>query len=243
MLLCESFSTFSGWQCQRAPDGSLYISTPVLLHDGTPLGFFLEQHGSITRFSDEGLTIFAMRNMGVDMTDRRNWKGLANVVERLGFQIAEDGEIVMDFPTQHSAIWFSNITRLMGGIADWQQERFDLNDTQFNLTRDVEALLKAKDPGRKLDINVTATIDGHSFKFDFLWGDTYIDAIPPSARSTGPRLRKAIMARPLELHGGHILVIVDDRRKPTKAKEEIAVLSQVVNTKSYTAFENSPIYH
>lgn len=243
MLLCDDFSTFTGWQCQKAPDGSLFISTPVLLNDGTPLGFFLEQNGNLTSFSDEGLTLFAMRNMGIDMADRRNWKGLANTIEKLDFKLEDDGEIVMDFPTEHSALWFSNITRLMGAIADWQQERFELDDTQFHLTRDVEALLKAKDPGRKLDTNVTAKIDGHSFKFDFLWGDTYIDAMKPSAKSTGPRLRKAIMARPLALHGSNMLVIVDDRDNSKKAKEEVAVLSQVVDVKTYTAFESSPIYH
>lgn len=243
MISCENLSSFSGWECNRAPDGSLYISTPVLLHDGTPLGFFLTVDGATARFSDEGMTIFALRNMGIDMTDRRNWRGLESIAQRLGFSVADDGEVTLNFPVAESTLWFSNITRLMSSVADWQQERFEQNDTHFNLTREVEELLKEKGPSLKLEVGATVMADGKPIRFDFLWGNTYIDAIPAEARATSSRLRKAIMARPLELHGDNILIIVDDRIKPERAKNEIAVLSQVAAAEAYTSFAKRPIYH
>ena len=243
MYTCESFSEISGWQCSRAPDDSLFVSSPVLLRDGTPLGFFLSFSGSVATFSDEGMTIFSIRNQGIDMTDRRNWRGLEALARNLGFAMAEDGEISMSFPARESPFWFGSITRLLGEVAAWQQERIEQSDTQFLLTREVEDLLRRLSPGRRLDISPTASIDGKSISFNFLWGDTYIDAIPPKARSTSSRLRKAIMARPLEIQGSHVLIIVDDRLDPLKAREEVAVLSQVAKAQTFTSLERSPVMH
>lgn len=243
MFTCENFSQISGWRCSKAPDESMYISSPVLLRDGTPLGFFLSYDNGIAYFSDEGITIFALGNQNLDMSDRRNWRGLESIVSNLGFKLAENGEITMSFPKSETSYWFSHITRLLGSIANWEQERIEQADTQFSLTREVEKLLKMKAPHRELTIPARAKIGKQIIDFDFLWGDTYIDAITPSARSTSSRLRKAIMARPLELHGSKILIIVDDRAKPEKAKSEISVLAQVCKTMTFSALESSATIH
>src|SRR5690554_5748951 len=52
MYTCENFSQISGWQCTRAPDESLFISSPVLLREGTPLGFFLSFEDNVAHFND-----------------------------------------------------------------------------------------------------------------------------------------------------------------------------------------------
>lgn len=243
MFTCENLSQISGWQCARAPDESLFISSPVLLRDGTPLGFFLSFEDNVAHFNDEGITIFALGNQGLDMGDRRNWRGLESIASNLGFRIGEDGNISMDFPAAESRYWFGHITRLLGEISAWEQERIDQSDTQFSLTREVERLLRLKAPSRKLTAPARAKLDDKVIEFDFQWGDTYIDAIPPAARSTSARLRKAIMARPLELHGEKVLIIVDDRTQPEKAREEIAILARVCIAMSFTAFEASPALH
>lgn len=243
MLTCDKLSHISGWQCSQAPDDSLFVSTPVTLLDGTPLGFFLSIDNGIATFSDEGITIFALRNQHFDLDDRRNWKGIERIASNLGFTLLEDGELTMSFPEAESPYWFGRITRLVGDIAAWEQERIAQSDTRFTLTREVEDLLRRIEPGRELTLSPRVTIDGKSMDFDFLWGDTYVDAIAPKARSTSARLRKAIMARPLELQGGHIMIIVDDREDPKKSKDEIDVLSQVCKAIGFNELAQRSMLH
>lgn len=241
MLTCNEFSRISGWQCSPAPDGSLHISSPIMLQDGTPLSFFMSQERDRIDISDEGMTIFSLRNQSIDLYDRRNWRSLDILTSRLGFALSDRGEISGSFSVRDSAFWFSNLTRLLGGIADWQQEQMDFDDADFQLTQDVEALLRTKAPNRNLQISPSLKIKSSRISFNFLWGDTYIDAIPPKARVVSARMRKAAIAQRLKLDGFNMLFIIDDRSDPTKAQEEVALLAQLSEAKTYSNFERQPV--
>lgn len=241
MITCNELSRISGWHCSPAPDGSLHISSPVILQDGTPLGFFVSQEWDRIDVSDEGMIIFSLRNQGIDLYDRRNWRSLDIITSRLGFTLNDSGEIGGSFSVKDSAFWFSNLTRLLGAIADWQQEQIDFDDVDFQLTQDVEALLRAKAPDRHLQIAPAIKIKNSRITFNFLWGDTYVDAIPPKARVVSARMRKAAIAQGLELKGFNVLFIVDDRSDPAKAREEVALLAQLSDAKTYSNFERQPI--
>lgn len=231
-LDCQWFSARNGWHCARIEgraEETLYVSTPVLLADGKPLDFYLIKRGNAFIFTDDGLTLFALQNYGIDIDTRRHLKGLEAVTDRMGFKIAENGAIEALIPEGQVAWWMGRVLRMFCGVADWQSERFDQHDEDFSLTDEVERLLKAKAPNRKLTINPRVKLKELDYSFDFLWGETYVDAISPTAQSVSARLRKAILATQGDDDIG-LLFILDDRFDRERADRELPVLGQVAET-------------
>lgn len=229
---CKWFSANNGWHCTKLEgrgEETLYVSTPVLLADGKPLDFYLIRRGSTFIFTDDGLTIFALQNYGIDIDGRRHLKGLEAVTERMGFKIAESGAIEALIPEDQAAWWMGRALRMFCGVADWQQERFDQHDEDFSLTEEVERLLKLKAPNRKLVSNPKVKLKGVDYTFDFKWGDIFVDAISPTAQSVSARLRKAILATQDDDDIG-LLFILDDRFDQERANRELPVLGQVAET-------------
>lgn len=229
---CKWFSANNGWHCTRIEgrtEETLYVSTPVFLADGKPLDFYLIKRGSTFIFTDDGLTIFALQNYGIDIDSRRHLKGLEAVTDRMGFKIAENGAIEALIPEEQIAWWMGRVLRMFCGIADWQAERFDQHDEDFSLTEEVERLFKIKAPNRKLVNNPRVKLKGVDYSFDFLWGEIYVDAISPTAQSVSARLRKAILATQDNDDVG-LLFILDDRFDRDRADRELPVLGQVAET-------------
>jgi len=229
---CKWFSANNGWHCAKIEgrtEETLYVSTPVVLADGKPLDFYLIKRGNTFIFTDDGLTIFALQNYGVDIDSRRHLKGLEAVTDRMGFKIAENGAIEALIPEEQVAWWMGRVLRMFCGIADWQAERFDQHDEDFSLTEEVERLLKIKAPNRKLVNNPRVKLKGVDYSFDFLWGEIYVDAISPTAQSVSARLRKAILATQDNDDVG-LLFILDDRFDRNRADRELPVLGQVAET-------------
>lgn len=229
---CQWFIANNGWHCKKIEgraEETLYVSTPVLLADDKPLDFYLIKRGSTFIFTDDGLTLFALQNYGIDIDSRRHLKGLESATDRMGFKIAENGAIEASIPEDHVAWWMGRVLRMFCGIADWQKERFEQHDEDFSLTDEVEQLLKAKAPNRKLTTNPHVKLKGLDYSFDFLWGETYVDAIAPTAQSVSARLRKAILATQGDDDIG-LLFILDDRFDRDRADRELPVLGQIAET-------------
>lgn len=231
-LDCQWFSANNGWHCtkiERHAEETLYVSTPILLADGKPLDFYLIKRGSTFFFTDDGLTLFALQNYGINIDSRRHLKGLESITDRMGFNITENGAIEALIPGDQAAWWMGRVLRMFCGVADWQAERFDQHDEDFTLTDEVERLLKVKAPNRKLTINPRVKLKGLDYNFDFLWGETYVDAIAPTAQSVSARLRKAILATQGD-DDISLLFILDDRFDRERADRELPVLGQVAET-------------
>lgn len=229
---CSWFRANNGWRCvamEGRAEETLYVSTPVLLADGKPLDFYLIKRGNVFHFTDDGLTIFALQNFGVDIDSRRHLKGLEAITDRMGFKIAENGAIESLIPTDQVAWWMGRILQMFCGIADWQLERFEQHDEDFSLSEEVERLLKAKAPRRKLVVNPRVKLKGLDYNFDFQWGEIFVDAIAPTAQSVSARLRKAIIATQGDDDIG-LLFILDDRFDRERADRELPVLGQVAET-------------
>ncbi|MCS5516540.1 hypothetical protein NWF32_21005 [Pseudomonas qingdaonensis] len=98
------------------------------------------------------------------------------------------------------------------------------------MTDEIEMLLRAKDPDRKIIRNASLQVGKIEMSFDFLWGDTYIDAVAPLPQSVNARLRKAVLISKVD-DPADVLFIVDDRGgKKRKAEDEIAVLGSLAST-------------
>lgn len=244
---CGGFFEKSGWHCQVINIGSgpaTYISTPITLPGGKPLDFYLITRGKHIEFTDDGITMFALRSMGYPLADRRNWRSLENIAIKHGFSLSESGAFEALFLESELEIWGAKILRLFSAIAGWEEDRFSEGDTDFSLTEEIEMLLRAKDPSRKIERNVVVKIGRLEAAFDFLWGETYVDAVSPVANAVNARLRKALLINKSD-EPVDVLFIVDDRDRQRKADEEIAVLGDLSPTIRMTDFVQhySPSVH
>lgn len=237
---CSDFFARAGWYCQTINAGSgpaTYISTPITLPGGKPLDFYLISRGDLVEFTDDGISLFALRSIGYALSDKRNWKGLDNLAQRFGFHLSDAGAFEATFPAYEMDQWGGKIIRLMAAIAAWEEERSAEGDTDFSLTDEIEMLLRAKAPDRKIVRNAALKVGKVEMSFDFLWGNTYIDAVAPLPQSVNPRLRKAVLISKVE-NPADILFIVDDRgAKKEKAEEEIGVLGGLASTILFSDFQ------
>lgn len=236
---CSIFFEKSGWYCNVidvAGHPATYVSTPITLPGGKPLDFYLVSHGDQIEFTDDGVTLFALRSLGYPLGDKRNWRGLENIAIKHGFSLSETGAFEAIFPEPELEMWGANILRLFCAIASWEEDRFSEGDTDFSLTEELEILLRAKAPDRKIERNVMVQLGKSEAHFDFLWGTTYVDAVQPVANAVNARLRKALLINK-EVDKVDVLFVVDDRDKQRKADEEIAVLGDLSPTIRLTDFE------
>jgi hypothetical protein len=238
-LNCATFFAKAGWHCQMVPAGgamAAYISTPIVLPGGKPLDFYLIPRSGIIEFTDDGMTMFALRCMGYPLGDKRNWRGLENIGTKFGFTLGSSGAFEAMFPENELDDWSGRIIRLFSALAAWEEDRYSEGDTDFSLTDEIAMLLHAKAPGLKLTRNVTVKLGKTEATFDFLWGDTYVDAIRPVQQAVNARLRKALLVNRSE-ESLHLLFIIDDREQQEKADDEIAVLGEIAQTIRLTDFE------
>lgn len=66
-ISCSDFFERSGWHCQTIETGSriaTYISTPFTLRGGKSLDFYLFAEAGNLEFTDDGITLFALRSLG-----------------------------------------------------------------------------------------------------------------------------------------------------------------------------------
>lgn len=71
-------------------------------------------------------------------------------------------------------------------------------------------------------------LSGKRHHFDFVLGTEYVDAISANGNSTGAELRKIIDVRGVPaLSEVDVRVVVDDRRDPRAAEDEIRILGTV----------------
>ncbi|MCV4287910.1 DUF1828 domain-containing protein [Pseudomonas capsici] len=230
---CGDFFTKAGWHCQTISAGSgpaTYISTPITLPGGKPLDFYLIRRGDLIEFTDDGITLFALKSIGYALSDKRNWKGLDNLGQKFGFCLSDSGAFEAIFPVAELDAWGGRILRLMAAIAAWEEERSAEGDADFSLTDEIEILLRTKAPERKLVRNVALLVGKVEMSFDFLWGNTYIDAVAPIPQSVNPKLRKAVLINKVD-DPVDVLFIVDDRGgKKKKAEDEVSVLGGLAST-------------
>lgn len=242
---CNSYFKQAGWHCSKVSDTStdstLYISTPIVLSGGKPLDFYVQRKGSIVVLSDDGITMFALRSLGFNLTDKRYWKGLENIARRHNFTLTENGEFEAEFDESTDATWGSKMLLFCADIHAWEKEHSSQGDTDFSLTDHVEAILRRMRPDRLIENHATVKVGNAELAFDFKWGHLFVDAIRPSNQAVNARLRKGILMHRIE-EDANVLFIVDDRRDVDKARQELSVLAGVANAIALTDFEQLEDY-
>lgn len=186
--------------------------------------------------SDDGTTMFALRSLGFDFSDRRNWRSLVLLADKHGFEITDAGEFFCTKPESELLDLSANTISLLAAICAWEKDRSSEGDADFSLTKEVEKLLVRNAPDRKITPAPIVQIGAADVAFDFLWGDIYVDAVRPIANAVNSRLRKGLLMQRIEAEG-NILFIVDDTHTPDKARAEMAVLGGVAPAVSLSVFK------
>lgn len=240
---CVDLLTKTGWHCAPVRMGAreaLYVSTPLTMRDGKPYDFYIEQHGATIVLDDDGLTMFSLRGMGYPMDDGRSWRGLRSIAESLGCSLGDDGAFCTTSDESRLADATARMLRLFCAISSWEEEKCDSKDIDLTLTLEVERLMREKAPLRLITNDPVFEVQGNQIRFDYLWGDTYVDVVAAQARSVNPRLRKAILTK----SEAPILFIVDDRDSIKKADQEVALLgavAQAVRLGNFREFYTPPL--
>jgi len=229
---CHDLMSQIGWHCRDIEtlrgERATYVCTPLTLSSGKPLDFFLVENGEELRFTDDGTVMFEMYGMGYPLDDRRNWRGLEGIAEAFGFRLSDDGAFTVSFTRNELWLWGGRILQLFAAVMQWDEDRRADHDQDLTLLKLVEDLLRSKAPDRKLEAPAAVTVRGTDLRFDFRWGNRYVDAVPARAQSTNARLRKAIIARS-EIDPTDMLFVVDDRSSIEKADREVLVLGELAS--------------
>ncbi len=238
---CENLMRSMGWACARLDraDRPLYVSTPLCLPGGSPLDFYLTERDGALHFTDDGLTLFELRSLGYSLDDRRNLRGLSAMAEELGFKVDDTDALVASFPHAELPAWSGRILRLYVKLIDWELDHFKASDADLSLAREVERIMRAKEPDRAIIERPLLRIgDDEELRFDFLWGQTYVDAVPPTPNASAHRVRKSLQYQRGVGDVDNILYVLDDRPPHSKAAvaREFGVISQVARVTRLSQF-------
>jgi hypothetical protein len=238
-MKCEGFIRRLGLNCREVGDGTIAIETPFTFCDGEPIGFYLRERNESIFVSDNADTLTHLLAVGMDLSDRRKWKGLRESIAPFGFSLQETGEITGEASKASGHSLFSKYIGAMLVVADYEREYLGLSEEQDQYIKEVEMYLREWKPRSEIETYVMA--QGHSgrfHRFHFEQDNTLIDAARPQHNRTGAILRKAADV----INTGtnkKIMVVMDDREDLERAKVETDILSTMVSVMSFSTLSKN----
>lgn len=233
--VCEGLIQRLGYECRLIGDTIIHVSTPFTFADGEPISFYIEDHGNEISVFDNADTLAHMSGIGWDISDRKKWKGIRQIFSSFGFDLNDRGiAIGKDQKTAEESLITRYICASMA-VADLEREYLGLTDEQATYIQEVEDQLRASKP--MVDLLRYPVVQGHSgrahhFHFDF--DGSLIDAARPHGARTGSILRKSADV----INSGNqktIIVVMDDREDPERARTETDILSTMVSVIQFSA--------
>jgi len=227
-MSCEELFKRMGFECARREGGVYVINTPLSFPDGEPISlYFVERENSVL-VSDNSNTLVHLRSIGIDVSDRKKWRGMRQIISSFGLTLGDSGEVTGGALLKGAHNLVARYLGAMLAIGDMEREHMGLSDEMAHFLDEVELHLKAWRPDDALTYR--PEIRGHSGRthtFHFQLGEEVIDAAKPHSVRTGSILRKAAdlqnSSSPLQ-----VMVVMDDRDDPERAKAETDILSTLV---------------
>lgn len=231
---CQQLFNSIGFRCLDRGNGIYRVITPLSFADGELIGMYVVQHGDSIRISDNADTIFHCRNTGIDISDRKKWRWISNIISDFGMELRGSGEITHSGKLLSAPSLVASYISALVRVADAEREASGMPEAISNFVVEVESYLRLWKPN--YSISTSPSIKGHSgknHKFDLLFGDELVDAVRPHSNSTGSVLRKSldILNTPT---APSIMVVIDDREDVERAKEETDILASVVKVLPFT---------
>lgn len=227
-MICDSLFTKLGFSWRVRPDGSYRVCTPFTFTDGEPIGLYLSSRHGLARISDNADTLFHMRSIGLDVSDRRKWRGMGSIVSAFGLTLHDSGEVFGEAEEGGEHTLLASYLGAMLAIAEMEREALCLSPEPETFVDEVGGYLNVWRPNDILLRNVSVRgHSGRSHTFHFMLGPDLIDAARPNSTRTGAILRKVADIR----NGpgaGEITVVMDDRGDQERASAESDILGTLV---------------
>lgn len=228
-MSCEHLAQRLGFECRALTESLISVATPFSFADGEAIGFYLDDQQPDIVVSDNGDTIFHLRGVGFDLSDRRRWKPIKQIAESHGFELLDSGEIRATANRESCSNLIARYISAMLDIANLEREQLGLPEEIDRFVQEVEFYLHAWKP--QASIIHSPSLKGmsgrmHSFNFEF--DGMLVDAARPHSGKTGALLRKFA---DISLTGAvtPILVIMDDRDDADRARVETDILTSMVS--------------
>lgn len=233
-MSCEGLINRLGYSCREVGEKIIAVETPFSFADGEPINFYIDDSKELVTLHDNADTLAHLMGMGWDITDRRGWKGIKNIVSAFGLELQDDGAIVGKNNRNLEFDLIAKYISAMLAVVDWEREYLGLTEEQIQYVQEVEMCLRASN--REAEIILLPCVEGHSGKthtFHFDFDGMFVDAAKPRGVRTGAILRKAADV----INTGNqkkILVVMDDREDVERAKAETDILSTMVSVLQFT---------
>lgn len=232
---CDGLLNALGYECRQVRSGAITVSTPFTFADGEPISFYLDQGpaGAVV-LTDNSDTMMHLGGIGWDLTSGRTWRSIRQCISPFGLELIETGEIVGKAMSDQQSVLVASYVAAMLGVVELEKEFLGLTQEQSQYIAEVEMYLQAWKPNEK--VLPMPTFKGHSGRtqqFHFQQGNTLIDAARPHGARTGSILRKSIDVRNLGTNL-EIMVVMDDREDPERARAETDILTTFVSVMTFT---------
>nr|WP_276307802.1 DUF1828 domain-containing protein [Stenotrophobium rhamnosiphilum] len=228
-----------GFECLEKSSGVYRVFTPLSFSDGEPISLYYIEERGMVRISDNADTLFHLRSIGMDVSDRKKWKGVGQIISTFGMKLEHSGEVTGIAVANGAAGLVSRYIGAMLAIADLEREVFGVGPEMTDFIDEVEGHLKLWRPNEELIRNCHAVgHSGRSHDFNFRMSDELIDAARPHSGKTGAILRKAADVQNSSLRVS-IMVVMDDRFDPERARAESDILSTLVKVLPFSRLTNN----
>ena len=230
---CDTLLLRLGFECRMVKDTAIAVSTPFAFSDGEPISFYLHDAGDSVVISDNADTLAHLAGVGMDVADKRTWRGVKQAADEYGLELRDNGEIAGKAPKDRETSLITRYISAILAIVEQEREMLGLTDEQSQYIAEVEMYLKAT---TQSPLVLLPTVKGHSGKphqFHFQRDGELVEAARPHGGRTGSILRKSLDV----LNAGNvnkILVVMDDREDPDRAKVETDILSTSVSVLPFT---------
>jgi hypothetical protein len=231
---CDGLIQRLGYECRSVGEDAISVTTPFLFADGEPICFYLEERKNSIDITDNADTLTHLAGIGWDISKKRTWTSIRNAVSEFGLQLLNSGEIVGNCVKEEQQTIITSYIGALLSVVDLEKEFLGLSEEQSQYIAEVEMYLRRWKPNATF--NLLPTLKGHSGRphsFHFEFDGSLVEAARPHGTRTGAILRKALDIRNVgDKH--KVLVVMDDREDPDRAKAETDILTTVASVMSFS---------
>src|SRR5262245_35997308 len=92
-MSCDGLLERLGFECREVGNETISVGTPFVFADGEPINFYLVDRQGKVSISDNADTLMHLAGVGIDISDRRRWTGIRQIMDSFGIELTEWGEI------------------------------------------------------------------------------------------------------------------------------------------------------
>jgi hypothetical protein len=238
---CQWAEALTRYDCRpvttREGNACLEIGTPFSLPDGSAINLYLIEEGTHVRVSDNADTVFQLGGMGIDVWQWQRMGALRDIAAMHRLTLTDRGEIFTLAQRDRVAAGLAvSVTGLIA-VSLWAAERLNQPAPEADLAAEIQPYIIARNPAAPFE--VAPKVRGASravHTFDFKHGLDLIDVISAHPNATGAAMRKAgdVQNGPFA-DDASPLILVDDRRDPERAQNEIGILASITRAMPVSA--------